>query len=77
LTRDPADQGLEPDRVEEKIRKGKTWCDPARSGQKPGCNLLTFLLKQRRFDFLKKIDPGDLIKTRNPSLGPGRPSGWV
>jgi hypothetical protein len=55
LTRDPADPGLEPDRVEEKIGKGKTWCDPARPGQKPGCNLLTFfLLKQRRFDFLKK-----------------------
>jgi hypothetical protein len=55
LTRDPADPGLESDRVEEKIGKGKTWCDPARPGQKPGCNLLTFLLlKQRRFDFFKK-----------------------
>jgi hypothetical protein len=30
--------------------------DPARPGQKPGCNPLTFifLLKRRRFDFLKK-----------------------
>jgi hypothetical protein len=29
LTRDPADPGLEPGQVEEKIGKEKTWCDPA------------------------------------------------
>jgi hypothetical protein len=44
--------GLEPSRVEKKIGEEKTWCDPARPGQKPGCNpLIFFLLKQRRFDF--------------------------
>jgi hypothetical protein len=54
LTRDPANLGLEPSRVEEKAGEEKTWCDPARPGQKPGYNSLTFvyfLLKQRCFDF--------------------------
>jgi len=52
LKPNPADPRLELGRVEEKIEKGKTRCDPARRGQKPGCNLLTFvfLLKRRRFD---------------------------
>jgi hypothetical protein len=36
------DPGLELDRVEEKTGKEKTRCDPARPGQKPGCNPLTF-----------------------------------
>jgi hypothetical protein len=50
---------LEPGRVKEKTREGKTLCDPvdpSRPGQKPGCNPLTFvfLLKRRRFDFFKK-----------------------
>jgi hypothetical protein len=36
------DPGLELDRVEEKTEKEKTRCDPARPGQKPGCNPLTF-----------------------------------
>jgi hypothetical protein len=53
------DPGLEPGQVEEKIWEGITRCDPvdpARLGQKPGCNRLTFvfLLKRRRFD-LKKL----------------------
>jgi hypothetical protein len=40
------DPRLESGRVEEKIEKEKTRCDPvdrARSSQKPGCNLLTFI----------------------------------
>jgi len=70
-TRDPTDPGLKPGRIEEKIGEGKTRCDPvdpvtrltrqymvdpARPGQKPSCNPLTFfyLLKRRYFD-LKKI----------------------
>jgi hypothetical protein len=48
--RDPANPGLEPGWVEEKIEKEKTRydpVDPARPGQKSGCNPLTFfLLKQ-------------------------------
>ena len=59
--------------------------DPAKPGQKPGYNPLTFvffLLKWRRFEFfLNRIDladpatwskPGDPVQTRNPGLGPGR-----
>jgi hypothetical protein len=33
--------------VEEKIKEGKTWCDPVdpvRPDQKLGCNLLSFFL---------------------------------
>jgi len=47
-------------RVEEKIRKEKTWrdpVDPARPGQKLGCEQLIFfffLLKRHRFDLKKK-----------------------
>jgi hypothetical protein len=43
---DPTDPGLEPSRVEEKIGKKKTRCDPvdlARLGQKSGCNPLIFV----------------------------------
>jgi hypothetical protein len=29
LTQDPANSGLEPGRVNEKIEKVMTWCDPA------------------------------------------------
>ena len=64
LVRDPADPGLEPGRVEEKIEKGKIQRDPAKPGQKTGCDSLTFtfLLKQYYFDLKKKkIDP---VKTR-------------
>jgi hypothetical protein len=76
--RDPANPGLEPSRVEEKTREGKTRCDPVDPAtwltrQDPVANPLTFvflffLLKRSRFD-LKKTDP---VKTRNPSLGPDR-----
>jgi hypothetical protein len=60
---DPADPGLEPSRVEEKTREGKTRCDPTdpadptRPGCKPVdfCFFLFFLLKRRRFDFKKKL----------------------
>jgi hypothetical protein len=61
-----------------KIGKIMTRCDPvdpAKPGQKPGCNQLTFfLLKRHRFEFFFKIgiDLNDPVKTRNPSLGPGR-----
>jgi len=68
---DPADPGLELGRVEEKTGKGKTRCDPARPGQKLGCNPLAFFFtKTMSFYFycFKKIDPGDPVKTRNPSL---------
>jgi hypothetical protein len=49
--------------------------DPAKPGQKPGCNpLIFFLLKRRRFEFFFKIeiDLADPVKTQNPGLGPGR-----
>jgi hypothetical protein len=62
---DPADPGLELGRVEEKTGKGKTRCDPARPGQKLGCNPLTFfLLKRCRFIFivLKKLTRATLSK---------------
>ena len=49
----PADLGLEPGRVEEKIDEEKTGVT-RQPGQKPGCNPLTFLLKLHRFD-LKKL----------------------
>ena len=61
-TRNSADPG----RVEEKTRKGKTRrVDQARSGQKPGCNSLTFvfffLSKPRHFDLKKKNNSGDPV----------------
>jgi hypothetical protein len=59
--RDPADPRLEPGRVEEKIEEGP--------GKKPGYNPLTFvffLLKRRRFDFLKKLDPDDPVTRSKP-----------
>ena len=60
--RDPANPRLEPGRVKEKIEEG--------SGQKPGYNTLTFvfffLLKRRRFDFFKKIDPDDPVTRSKP-----------
>jgi hypothetical protein len=47
---------------------------PTKPGQKLGCNPLTFvfLIKQRRFDFLKKINPDDPVKTRNSGLEPSQ-----
>jgi hypothetical protein len=63
LTRDLADPGPKPGRVEEKRRKEKPGVtrltqrvDPARPGQDRVANPLTFvfLLKRRRFDFFKK-----------------------
>jgi hypothetical protein len=42
-TWDPANPGLEPGRVEEKMGEGKTRCDLARPGQDPVANLLTFV----------------------------------
>jgi hypothetical protein len=56
-TRDLANPGLKPGRVEEKTWKKKFGVtrrvDLVRPSKKPGCNLLTFvfLLKQRCFDF--------------------------
>jgi len=38
------DPGLEPGRIKEKMGKEKTQCDPARPGQKPNRNPLTFFL---------------------------------
>jgi len=73
-TRDPADLGLEPGRVKEKIR-----CDPATRLTRSKTRLQPagfFFLKRRRFDF-KKSDPSDPVKTRNPDLGPGRPLSQV
>jgi hypothetical protein len=35
-------------------------------------DFLFFLLKRRRFDFKKKIDPSDPVKIQNPDLGPDR-----
>jgi hypothetical protein len=61
--RDPADPGLEPSRVEEKTRKGKTRCDPVDPAtrltrQDPVANPLNFvffifLLKRHHFDLKK------------------------
>ena len=45
LIQDPVDMELEPDMVEE-----NTQCDPAKSGQKPGCNpLIFFIIKMTSF----------------------------
>jgi hypothetical protein len=71
------DSGLEPGRVEEKIRKGKTRHDPATRLTRSKTWLQPvdfFLLKRCRFDFKKKkrIDPGDPVKTQNPGLGSSR-----
>ena len=65
---DPANPELKPDRVEKKIEVEKSRYDPtdsARSGQKFGCNPLTFvfLLKRRRFD-LKKMTRATRSKPR-------------
>jgi hypothetical protein len=45
VVKNPADSGLEPGRVYEIIRvvKNLVEVDPARTGKKPGCNLLTIL----------------------------------
>jgi hypothetical protein len=51
LKPNPADSGLELGRVEEKIEKGKTRCDPARYGQKLGCKLLTFVFFTKTTSF--------------------------
>jgi len=66
-------------RIERKKRKGKTQCDPA-DPARSGCKIVDFffLLKWCCFDLKKRIDPADLVKPgdpvkiRNPSLGPGR-----
>ena len=54
VVKNPADSGLEPGRVYEIIRVVKNLVDPARTGQKPSCSLLTnlyfFLPKQCSFD---------------------------
>jgi len=47
--------------------------DPARPDQKPGCNPLIFLLKRRRFDFLKQnqndlSDSATLLKPETLAL---------
>jgi hypothetical protein len=81
---DRPEAGTEPG-WKKKQRKKKTGVarqtrrvDPAKPGQKPGCNPFTFffLLKWRCFDFLKNKNwlrrPDDPVKTRNPELGPGR-----
>jgi len=59
--------------------------DPEKPGQKLGCSPLTFVffMKMTSFWFFFKIGidpadpmtrskPNDLVKTRNPGLGPGR-----
>jgi hypothetical protein len=88
LTRDLADLGPEPGRVEEKKKEGKTRCDPAdpasrpgKTRSRPGCKPVDFCFFTKTTSFwffFKKIDPadpvkpGDPVKTRNPGLGPGR-----
>jgi hypothetical protein len=44
--------GMEPGRVEEKIREGKTQRDPAIPGQKPSCNPLIFIFLLKRYYFI-------------------------
>jgi hypothetical protein len=57
LTQDPIDPGLDLARLKKKQGK-KNSVDPARPGQKLGCNslifVLFFLLKRRRFEFFFK-----------------------
>jgi len=70
-----------------KNKRGKTQCDlvdSTRPGQKPDCNLLTFVFyftKTTSFWFKKKKNwPGrldDPVKTRNPSLKLKQPPGRV
>jgi hypothetical protein len=61
------DPGLEPGQVEEKIWEGITRCDPARLGQKPGCNRLTFVFFTKTTSFwFKKIDPSDPVTRSKP-----------
>jgi len=80
-TWESANSRLEPSRVEEKTREGKTRChrvgwpedavDPTRPDQDPVVNPLTFffvfLLKRRRFDLKKKrTDPANLVTRSKP-----------
>jgi hypothetical protein len=87
-TRDSADPGLEPGRIEEKIGEGTTRCDPADPAPRSKTRLRSvnfcffcFLLKWRHFDFFLKENwlgqPSDPVKTQDPGLGPGRSPGWV
>jgi len=62
------DPKLELGRIEEKKKKKKTWRDPA-DPTRFSCNPLTFiffLLKWRRFDYKKRIDPGDPMTRSKP-----------
>jgi len=72
-----ADPGLEPDRVEKKIDKEKTQCNPV----DPAIWLqpvdFFFLTKTMSLWFKKKIDLGDPVKTWNSGFGPGRPPSQV
>jgi hypothetical protein len=45
------DPRLELNRVEEKTGEEKILCDPARPGQKPGCNPLTFFFFTKTTSF--------------------------
>jgi hypothetical protein len=66
LARDPTDPWLELDRIEEKIKEGKTWCDPARLG----CKSLTFIF----FYYVvliflkKKFNPNNPMTRSKPKI---------
>jgi hypothetical protein len=60
---------LESSRVKEKTGEEKTKCDPARPGQKLGCNPLTlgfFFYQNNVVLIFFKIDPGDLVTRSKP-----------
>jgi hypothetical protein len=56
--------GLKPGRVEEKTGEEKTQCDPVKN--LVASRWLLFLLKRRRFDLKKKIDPDDSVNRSKP-----------
>jgi hypothetical protein len=74
-TWDLANPGLEPSRVEEKTREGKTRCHPVgwpgKTRSRPGCKpvdfcFFVFFLKRRRFDLKKRTDPANLVTRSKP-----------
>jgi hypothetical protein len=63
------------------LKKNKGIKNSAWPGQKPGYDPLTFVFffftKTTSFWFKFFFDPGDLVKTRDPNLEPGRSRGRI
>jgi hypothetical protein len=66
-TRYPTNPGLEPGRVEEKIREGKTWRGPVKNLVATRWLLFFFFTKTTSFWF-KKIDPDDPVTGSKPEI---------